>query len=106
LHHVTFTRKQRASTRPAYDEAQGRSIRSLYHTRHALPAGLASYTSAGPIPSIPAMSGQYTDHPDRPSTVVFPHQTAQAICFGIFIVGSSSLPREHTSAHPLFWRVV
>ncbi|KAJ9110008.1 hypothetical protein QFC20_003082 [Naganishia adeliensis] len=33
------------------------------------------------------MSGQYTDHPDRPSTVVFPHQTAQAVCFGIFIIG-------------------
>jgi hypothetical protein len=33
------------------------------------------------------MSGQFTDDPLRLSTVVFPHQAAQAVCFAIFLLG-------------------
>ncbi|GHJ89921.1 hypothetical protein NliqN6_6323 [Naganishia liquefaciens] len=37
------------------------------------------------------MSGQFTDHPDRLSTVVFPHQTAQAVCFAIFLLAFATI---------------
>lgn len=43
------------------------------------------------------MSGQFTDHLDRPSTIVFPHQTAQAVCCAIFLLGTLTIRPEHLS---------